>query len=258
MTCDETRELLQVYALDAADDGEVRQVRAHLAACPACQRELASYRGSLDALALTAPPAAPSPRLRERVLLAAGIERRRRAGLLDWIRQWFAPTGGLTRLRPAVAALALVVALGSTFQAVRLQVELDRQIEANRALAAEVGARDRLVALLGPGLTTREVSGTEAAPAAEAYVYYRPDRQSAYLMAQQLPALPKGRVYQLWLIRDGKRTSGGTFGPEPDGRGRLAIEAPEPLATYQAVGVTVEPEGGSPGPTGQKVLGGAL
>jgi anti-sigma-K factor RskA len=32
----------------------------------------------------------------------------------------------------------------------------------------------------------------------------------------------------------------------------------EPLLKFQAFGITVEPTGGSPGPTGEKVMGGEL
>ena len=168
---------------------------------------------------------------------------------------WRRPWPGCS---PAVAALAVALALGASMQTMRLQGELDRQAEANRALSAENASKDRIVGLLGPSLVSRELAGTEAAPGVDAYIYYMGDSHSAYLLADNLPALPRGQVYQLWLIRSGQRTSGGTFSPEPQGEARLTIEAPEPFATYQAVGVTVEPEGGSPAPTGQRVLGGNL
>lgn len=258
MTCEDIRDLLPAYALDAADEAEARLVREHVPKCLACRRELAAYRATADALALAVPSAAPSARLRERVLAATGAAPRRRARSFDWLRRWLAPGGMLIRLSPAIALLALVVALGSTYQTARLQAQLERQLAANQRLVAEIGARDRLVALLGPGMVMRELSSTEEAPEAEAYVYYRPDSGSAYLLADHLPPLPDGRVYQLWLIRDGNRSSGGTFHREPDGKGRLAIESSEPFAVYQALGVTIEPAGGSSGPTGPRVLAGTL
>jgi anti-sigma-K factor RskA len=62
----------------------------------------------------------------------------------------------------------------------------------------------------------------------------------------------------LWLIQDGQRTSGGVFSVSDEGYGSLWISSPEPLATYSAFGITIEPAGGSPGPTGDKVLGSPL
>jgi anti-sigma-K factor RskA len=66
--------------------------------------------------------------------------------------------------------------------------------------------------------------------------------------------------YQLWLIRGGQRTSGGVFSirDEKDGYGYLVVQAPDSLLSYDSFGVTIEPHGGSPGPTGNKVMGSDL
>ena len=63
-----------------------------------------------------------------------------------------------------------------------------------------------------------------------------------------------GRIMALY----GQRTSGGVFSVYDEGYGVLKIDAPEPLISYQNVGITIEPAGGSPGPTGERVLGGDL
>jgi len=46
---------------------------------------------------------------------------------------------------------------------------------------------------------------------------------TALLAATDLPPLPGDRVYQLWLIQDGRRTSGGLFIVDANGRSRLEI-----------------------------------
>jgi len=74
--------------------------------------------------------------------------------------------------------------------------------------------------------------------------------------ASGLPALPKGRTYQLWLMRRQSPgiVSGGVF--KPDSNGRAFIEVDPSLLTrgVATVSVTDEPDGGSPGPTGTKFL----
>jgi anti-sigma-K factor RskA len=60
------------------------------------------------------------------------------------------------------------------------------------------------------------------------------------------------------LIKDGKRTSGGIFTVRANGYGSLLIKAGNSLLGYTAFGITIEPAGGSPEPTGAKVLGGNL
>lgn len=81
------------------------------------------------------------------------------------------------------------------------------------------------------------------------------DGEYGTLIVQNLPHLPEAEAYQLWLIKDGQRTSGGLFNVSEDGYLAKIIYSPEPLAHYQTFGITIEPATGSPGPTGEKVLG---
>ncbi len=41
-----------------------------------------------------------------------------------------------------------------------------------------------------------------------------------------------------------------------EGYGSLSVESPKHLISYSQFGITIVPAGGSPGPTGEKVLGG--
>ncbi len=72
--------------------------------------------------------------------------------------------------------------------------------------------------------------------------------------ASNLPALPAGRVYQLWLMRDQAPAvvSGGVF----EARDSVVHEFTDSGAIRQvrALAVTDEPAGGSPKPTGRKFL----
>jgi hypothetical protein len=65
---DEYRDIIALAALDAAEGAELRDMEAHLAACAECRAELRELRGAASALALAAPPVAPSPELRTRLL----------------------------------------------------------------------------------------------------------------------------------------------------------------------------------------------
>jgi len=74
--------------------------------------------------------------------------------------------------------------------------------------------------------------------------------------ASGLPNLAPGRSYQLWLLR-GKNpaiVSGGVF--RPNGAERLSLEFADPavVGDIRGLAVTEEPEGGSRGPTGHKLL----
>ena len=73
-----------------------------------------------------------------------------------------------------------------------------------------------------------------------------------------LRRLDSGHQYQLWLVRDGQRRSGGVFSPDADGYGSMLLTVPEDFKDFHSFGVTVEPRGGSDSPTGARVLSGSL
>jgi len=78
------------------------------------------------------------------------------------------------------------------------------------------------------------------------------------LVVDHLQTLDNAHQYQVWLNRDGERISAGTFSVNHEGYASLELKAPIPLILYDTIGITVEPTGGSPGPTGIKVLGGDI
>jgi anti-sigma-K factor RskA len=96
------------------------------------------------------------------------------------------------------------------------------------------------------------------APEATGLLVISVDGEHGTLVVDGLASLEPSWQYQLWLIQDGQRTSGGVFSVSHEGYGSLWISSPQPLSSYSAFGVTIEPEGGSPGPTGDKVLGNTL
>jgi hypothetical protein len=73
-----------------------------------------------------------------------------------------------------------------------------------------------------------------------------------------LPAAPAGRTYQLWLIRDKVPVviNAGTFSDEAKGKPSLQFSSELLVAGMKALAVTEEPIGGSPQPTGHKVMEG--
>jgi anti-sigma-K factor RskA len=105
-------------------------------------------------------------------------------------------------------------------------------------------------------MRTIALSGTDAAPGAAATLVVGVEGGQGALVVDDLPPLHESREYQLWLLRDGQRTSGGVFSVDRHGYGVLRVSAPRPLREYTSFRVTIEPRGGSPSPTGPRVLGG--
>jgi Tfp pilus assembly major pilin PilA len=75
-----------------------------------------------------------------------------------------------------------------------------------------------------------------------ATVFWNKKTASVYLIANQLPAAPKGKQYQLWALVDGKPVDAGVL-QQCDN-----ICAAKNISEAQAFAITLENEGGSPTP----------
>lgn len=226
-------ESLPAYALGCLDREEGEAVASHLASCSLCRAELAAFEGVVGRLPYAVPDCAPPPALKQAVMarvqarapaLAAAPPR----GQASW----------LGRALPLWAAVSAVLVLALAVSNLFLWQQLNQ-------LRAQAGPM-RTVALVG----------TEVAPGAAATLVVSADGRQGALVVDDMPPLEGGKQYQLWLIEDGRRTSGGVFSVDEHGYGMLWVSAPRPLSDYSSFGVTVEPAGGSPGPTGQRVLAG--
>ena len=72
--------------------------------------------------------------------------------------------------------------------------------------------------------------------------------------ATDLPPLPPGRVYQVWVVTAEAPVSAGLLAREPAGRATAVFRTPSDIGTPVAAAVTLEPEGGVPAPTGDRYL----
>lgn len=125
--------------------------------------------------------------------------------------------------------------------------EMDRQIEVLEQQF--LGAQNQLAAFTQPDRVI-PLTGTEAAPEVRGVFFQK--NQSGVLLVQGLQPLPPSQTYQLWLIPpEGAPISAGLLGREgvtADSVRTVAI--PQEAENFAAVGISIEPEGGSPSPTG--------
>jgi anti-sigma-K factor RskA len=229
------------YALDALPAGDVAAFEQAMEADPTLRAETESLQATAARLGMAGAEPAPAY-LRERVM--AQVEGTRqdvpRAGS-DSVVVPLRPRRSL-RLLSAAAALLAVVALGLSGWVIGLRQE-------NTSLSAAGAAVTRV--LTAPD--SRTVSGTLEGQTGRGAVIFSPSAGSAVFVGDELSSLPTDRTYQLWLIgSDGSATSAGTFTSGTDGRAAVTLSGP--LGTAAAVGLTVEPSGGSTQPTTQPVL----
>jgi hypothetical protein len=139
-----------------------------------------------------------------------------------------------------------------------LEHERDRLNDAITNQKGKVAHAVRLVSLLSaPTAKFVRLNGTEAAPNASGYAILAEGNRLIFT-GSHLPTLQGGKVYQLWLMR-GKSPGIVSVGIFQSGTDQATIEVSDPalLNDVKALAVTDEPAGGSPLPTGHKVLIGA-
>lgn len=240
-------ELIPAYALECLDPDENVRVMEHLASCGFCEQELRQYKAITDRLPLATPDAHPSPAAKEKLMrrIEQSIqpsETLRTKGTEPKPSLWERLSVRLRMGSPAwsFAGLALIVVLlASNFLLLR-QVTLGNSSGGQTALQVV------------------NLAGTDNAPQAIGMIVISKDGSTGTLVVDRLPALAVDHQYQLWLNKDGERVSGGVFSVDEAGYASLWVWSSDPLVEYKSFGITVEPTGGSPGPTGKKVLGGSL
>ncbi|MBI5305536.1 MAG: anti-sigma factor [Chloroflexi bacterium] len=255
-TCQEIQELIPAYVLDAVTDQERIAVETHLPRCPDCAQLVAAYRPIADSLAASVQPVEPSADLKYRVL-AATMPRAKSSPARDpWFTRLGSALAALFR-SPIFSATALVLVVVLALWNFSLHNQLDDQTAANQRFITELSRQRDVMSVMAYGAgQPRQITGTEIAARSTGRLYGKSDQVTFAMVVHGLPASKPGKVYQLWLIEvSGDRTSGGTFTVGEDGYGWLSIHSPKPLGDYQGIGVTEEPAGGSPKPTGPKVMG---
>lgn len=245
--CDELEELIPAYALDALASSDRARVEKHLRECPDLRDELATYQNIAARLSYAAQPTEPRPELKYRVLAAAAPKPTFR----------FSPPMRSTGfLRPAFAALAFLLLVAFVGWNFYLQNQLAQQIAADRQLAADLSTqRDFLSIVAYSDGTPKRLQGTGSMWSATGRLYGSANETTMALFLSDMPALAPDKVYQVWLTDQmNNRVSGGILTVDAMGRGWLMIHASQPLSQYRAAGVTVEPQGGSPQPTGTRIV----
>ena len=91
------------------------------------------------------------------------------------------------------------------------------------------------------------LAGTPTSPKAKARVFYNLATHKVYVDVRSLPALPAGKQYQLWALDKGKPIDAGVLTvATATGEG---LQHMKDIASAQTFAMTVEPAGGSAGPT---------
>lgn len=224
-------ELLALYALGGLEPDEVQRVEAHLPRCAACQAEAQNQQRLITALAATAPPLEPDPRLRARLLARA--ERAQAAASRPAPRQWTLP-----RWVPITLSLALAVLAGWNVYLTQEIGSLRRQVRGSIGAVALMAA---------PNTQAISLTAREAMPLAGGQAYLDGDSRDLVLVVRQLTPPKPDQAYQTWLITEDGPVSTGPLEVSAAGWGMAWLN--RPYITGSAICVSLEPASGSAEPT---------
>ena len=278
MDCKEAEERLEAYMLGALDSREMDDVRHHVDTCAECGSKLYQHGSIVADLALAVPQMEAPPHLKSQLLtrIEAAAPRVRSRRIWD---SWsgLLPRLSLRLATPMGMAVAPVLILGMVLGGVWFNNRLSDIAEEKTALADKIeimaedeaemkqmvkDQRDLTYVSARPGLTVNVLSGTERWGRARGIIMIPQGGDAPFLAALDLPPLPNDKTYQVWLIVNGRMYSAGTFTVDSTGYAQTRINVPTTplhrIDRIDAIVITVEQAGGSPGPTGESVLRGDL
>ncbi len=276
------KELAEILVLGTLDPTDRERLDAHLQdGCDECEEVIHAASSMADQLVLAVPQIEPSPELRTLLLARAEDDlgdvpvtqvpsqeirqdRSQRFARYALAASLVIATalgvrvallsGALDeeRIARSTAELALgrerqekASALAKLAEAENARSRMDLELAAVQETIGHLTAeRTRAVALVGQGELTE----------ASARAYLDPESRRLVLFIYDLPPIPPGKSYQLWVIAEGKPVSAGVFDIDADGRTRFDTVSQPPLDGSVTIAVTTEPEGGLPQPSGPIVL----
>ena len=245
MTCEELRGCYELHALGALSEPELSEAENHLRReCPQCMREMRRARETNAMMFGTVPEVVPPARLRRRIMTSIGAE----------------PSRGFSAWAPWVATIA--AGLSAVFLFVTLQDVREgeqRAVAESRQLRTNVTQLESSLSRMSDAvrmMTEPDTKQVTFGKGPQGRVLVNPKRGVLFL-ASNLPQLPAGKTYELWVIPKGAGAAprpAGLFQSDTSGNAMHRVEGPIDVAATGAFAVSVEPEAGSPAPTTTPII----
>ncbi|MCA9847402.1 MAG: anti-sigma factor [Dehalococcoidia bacterium] len=218
MTPEEREALLAGYALGSLSDPDARDAERLIRNDESAQREYEAYLDLTDMIALSVPLRRADPSLRTRVLEAARRNPSPWRARQNWRR--FMPAAGLAAalalvtvwavtlqntigdLREEQSALAAVVEASAKRLDTLDQTTVNAQQAETLGLRLETAIRDQqtlLAVQAADDVHIVTLATTSAAHGGHGQYVYSPEQSAGVLLVYDLPPLPVGASYKVWL-----------------------------------------------------------
>ena len=247
-------DLFAFYALGTLSDDERELVEAYVERNPQAREQLGEMIEAATAMAFALDPIKPRKQLAEsllnRIRTAADESRDDeivgRSRVSTWTKNWV--TTALAVVSLLVATLSVSWAISRNTDILQLQSDMAR-LEATIAEQNEI-----ILGISAPGIHAVDVPGTEEGSGASGRLFADPEGTSGVLFAWGLTPLSPEESYQVWLIAGDNPVSAGILSVGDFGNTAQIIEVDDSLNLFDAIGISIEPFGGSNLPTGPIVL----
>ncbi len=238
MDCEHVGELLDAYALGAAEADEAAALEEHVADCVRCWSSLNEAQRTAATIALsTAFQRAPQS-LRNRIL--AETERGERLGASKLLQI-------VGNLWPVGAVIVTAGAAASLTFAFFLQAEVDDLHDENDQLVAQVEdageildeQRQLMAILAAPDVERVTLDATDHTTSAEAIYQWSSSAGTGALLCNNLPSVQEGQEYKVWFITEDHSYPAGRFQTWA-GIGQLSMDLDDLPELPDAIGVSID------------------
>lgn len=271
---------LPAYVLDILDEDERAAVSSAISQSAHLRGELRRDETVVGLLAHALPRQQPPAELRERVLRSARQSDAEPVSFVtsrrERVLRWAAAAAAVLVAGLIVLSIVLwnqaedrddrVAALNTTMTARESEVaELQRTITAQEQQIAdqeqhiaelEEPEPDIQINFTEP-MVWSQLTATSENEDASGFFCRTQDGTVGWIIVENMPVDPD-QVLQAWLIDEGNPIPNATFATDEQGRGFVVVTSEDNLTSYEQVGITVEPPGGSEQPSLPPVMTGEL
>jgi hypothetical protein len=260
VTCDQRRDFLLLYAIDALEAAEAQEMREHLqTGCPACAGYLSEAQSLMATIPAGLEPVAPPAHLKAKLM--ARIDNDLPADSL--------PIRLFRYLVPTAIAAGLAIVCTHAWMNQRIH-DLQNQAhvlegEASASKMLAVSQAQQLQLLIGkfqsqtqvvemlrsPGLKLVRMQPTALQPNAVANLLWDQNKQQWAILTTGMKPASAGETYELWYVTEaGAKIAAGTFDIDQNGTGSLRVNIPAGIGALKLAAVTNEKAGGVDQPHG--------
>ena len=288
MECVKAEERFDPYLRGELSPRETAELDSHLDSCQSCSVTLRADGEMLASLAFAVPQVEVPERVREGLLSVVGSGAVQPAaapgrGLLERVRLSLRKPMPVHWASAAVSIVVLSLVIGGVWMNGRFADMADANQAMNSRIAAVKSENSRLLTTIfereahlrnmvsearylssmtaSPGVSVSLLRGTEHLPDAWGMVACCADTGddlAALIAVLNLDELSQDETYQVWVITKYQKLGVGLLDVDSTGYAQAVIIPGVPFSQIEAIGITVEPAGGSHGPTGASVLAGDM